>query len=401
MMASSRTARRTSSERRRCKDCSNFLASDHSLDLCSVCQRKQAEEQWFKPVEKRGEGADGRTDLRERSVPLDEPKASPKEEPAPRDIWAGRSFKQAEELAAEASKLTGKVITAADVDDLIEYSPAYDGKDLRVIVEAYGGIRDPRPKRAVAERLLQLRQLIVEAGPEASAPLPPREDLSYEIEDRIDDFLATLKLGLTGDDWLEAREFVYPALDTTTEPEVALQKVVANLRTRCPKWPPPDPLDKARDAFSAVWSECKVAEDMELEYGRRWRKAHRIAGKMVNRGKKRTGRSRTRRFRRRYVAEMIFDYLCFRAPISEKDLDDAWGWKILSKKGKALRRALEDAAASLTPPRKAKHIIGDAYEGPSDSDLRNNFRRRVYRYISESPSRKLWWERLRAGKLPR
>lgn len=396
MVAGSRTARRTSSERRPCKECRAFLASDNSSDWCSGCQRKRPGEQWVKPDEKRGDSADGRTDPRERTVPLDEPEASAEEGTPIRAEWRGLSFEDADELAAEASKLTGKVITAADVDDLVEYSPKYDDKDLGVIVEANGGVQEPRPKRAVAERLLQLRQLIVEAGPEASAPLPPREDLCYEIEDRIDDFLATLKLGLTGDDWLEAREFVYSALDTTTtEPEVALQKVVANLRARCPKWPPPDPFDEARDAFSAVWSECKVAEDLELEYRRRWRVSNRIAGKMVNRAKK-----RTRRSRRSSVTELIFDYLCFRVPISEKNLDRSWKWVILSRKQRALRRALEDAAATLKPPRKAEFIIMGAHERLDDSRSYSNFRQGVLRYIRESSSRKLWWKRLKAGKPP-
>ena len=398
MMAGSRTSRTASPEPRQCKGkgCSSFLASDHSSDLCSVCQRKKPEEQWVKTVEKRGEDADGRTDPRERTVPPNEPEASAEEETAIRAKYRGLRFENADELAAEASKSTGKLITAEDVDDLIDYCPPYDGQDLWEVEAAYGGVRDPRPKRAVAERLLQLRQLIVEAGPEACAPLPPREDLSYDIADRIDDFLATLKLGLTGDDWLEAKEYVYPVLDTTTEPEAALQKVVANLRARCPRWPPPDPFDKARDAFSVVWSECKVAEDMELEYGRRWRVATRIAGKMVNRGIK-----RTRRSRRRSVAELIFDYLCFRVPISEKNLDRAWTWVILSRKRRALRRALEDAAATLKPPPKAGLIIKGAHRKLDDPRSYPNFRQGVLRYIRESSSRKQWWERLKAGKPPR
>jgi hypothetical protein len=279
--------------------------------------------------------------------------------------WAGRRFRNAEELPRAARKYTAKPVTADDVTAIVEYQPRYDGSDLRYVLEAMGW--KPRPERLPRKRLLELANK-VRLDP------PPGFDL--------DAFLDGLVPGLAGSERRKAADIVLSAVSarvTTLDDRGSWRFLLDRLSKRFPGrgLPARHDWESIEKSFVAI---CRAQIEKVGGGAMReqcWQHAGRIARRVVNRGHR-----EDRMWWQLYVEDLVFNYLWYGIPITESDI--AYSFEVMSNKVWDARVALFDALEDVAPPRSFESLASAAYRrvrasDPSSFPDYESFRRLVYR----------------------
>ena len=300
----------------KCRYCGCRLALDQTEPLCPLCQ---------------GEGrqpdrVEAKPELTQRTG---------KAHGLARELLA-RTFDTASELAAEASRRTGKRVTEDMVEAIVGYQPAYDGHDLQAVLDHLGWRKRPE-KRQSSQLQKELEKIRGRLG--VPSPPPDFKALYEKLYESVD---ALLKAWF-GRSWVEGRNAVRSALCFNRSLDEARER----LRQSFPHAPPPP-----KEAVLAVRRLWKESKDWEPLWVQCWREAERLSRSYVNRG-------RDRKLRQLYVEDLFFRSLWWNEPLNQSELDRRL--PMMTETAWNARRRLPEACRVVPPPRSFEALLRAAH----------------------------------------